>query len=284
MFVPISTYLEIARISQFLAANDIADQSFLRGGSVNANLARLLYLVRKPIQWLFEHDPTNETLNAPTIYLYGLCGRYVAQAEQIIANQSAVAPVLTNPTNQSVTDGANASFSTVVTSVLPFTLQWYKDSVLIPGATSSTYSFTASIADTGSTYSVTATNAVGSVSSSSATLTVTDLIFGSLYIGQTDYYSQLLLGIDNINYTSGFQITHNQPIVVPLPFSASQNNYQVYKVPITESIKTSWSNGSFNNGSIPDAIMRTNIVIGSYRYYLTRVEIVCDINQPMTLS
>lgn len=272
MFVPISSYLEIARVSQYLAANDIADQSFLKGGSVNANLARLLYIVRKPIQWLFENDPTNESLNAPTIYLYGLCGRYVAQAEQIIANQSQTAPSLTNPTNQTVNDGDLASFSTVVTSSIPYTVQWYKNSVLIPGATSTTYSFTATTDDDGDQYSVTATNAAGSVSSSPATLTVTQNIVAYYYYGNTDYSTQLQANTDNVPYIGTFPVTAGQPLSYTWPSGAANNQYIVVKYPATESIKTTYTNAPVNNGVIPSIAFASIVTFGGWNYIFSRTD------------
>ncbi|MFN7916539.1 MAG: G8 domain-containing protein [Vicinamibacterales bacterium] len=87
----------------------------------------------------------------------------------------ATAPAFTaQPASQSVKAGTAATFSVTVSGTGPFTYQWQKNLVNIAGATGASYTTPATVAaDNGSTYRVTVTNAAGSATSATATLTVT---------------------------------------------------------------------------------------------------------------
>lgn len=83
--VPIATIIQYAQISQFLASDDVSKSYLFKGGPPPVQrLPRLLYIVRKSVQWLYNIDPTNATLPATANYLYWLCGRYIAQAKTIL--------------------------------------------------------------------------------------------------------------------------------------------------------------------------------------------------------
>ena len=69
----------IAPVSQFYAANDIQRQG-LFGGGVDITLPRKLYCIRKNCQWLYDLDPTDDTLTGTSNYLYALCGKYALAA------------------------------------------------------------------------------------------------------------------------------------------------------------------------------------------------------------
>ena len=80
--------------------------------------------------------------------------------------------ITTQPSSQSVTAGAAASFTVVATGTAPLTYQWKKDGTSISGATTATHSLaSAQSADAGS-YTVVVSNAVSTVTSSAAVLTV----------------------------------------------------------------------------------------------------------------
>jgi hypothetical protein len=91
------------------------------------------------------------------------------------SNSSSGAPAITaQPSNQTVTAGQTATFSVTATGKSPLSYQWSKNGSAISGATSSTYTTPATTtADSGSTFQVAVSNALGSVTSHSATLTVT---------------------------------------------------------------------------------------------------------------
>ena len=84
------------------------------------------------------------------------------------------APIITSqPANQTVNAGQTATFSVTATGAGTLTYQWYKGGSAIGGATSSTYTTPATVSgDSGSVFTVTVTNAGGTVTSNPATLTV----------------------------------------------------------------------------------------------------------------
>jgi len=81
--------------------------------------------------------------------------------------------IVTQPSNQGVPMGLTATFS-VAADGWPITFQWLKNGTAIAGATNESYTTPSTqFTDSGSTYSVTLTNSLGSVTSNAATLTVT---------------------------------------------------------------------------------------------------------------
>ncbi len=84
-----------------------------------------------------------------------------------------VAPTVTQPASITVPLGQTATFSVSATGTGTISYQWFKNGVVINGATSSSYTTSPTVAgDTGSLFTVTATNSAGSVTSLPATLTV----------------------------------------------------------------------------------------------------------------
>ncbi len=81
--------------------------------------------------------------------------------------------ILTQPTNQVVPEGADATYSAFTIGTAPLTYQWKFDGNIIPGATSTNYTVTnAQMADVGS-YTIVVSNSFGTVTSGVASLTVT---------------------------------------------------------------------------------------------------------------
>lgn len=90
------------------------------------------------------------------------------------SNNNSQTPVITSsPTNATVTAGQSATFMVIATGAPTITYQWFRGTDAIPGAMSSTYTLaTTTVNDNGAVFSVEVSNPFGSVSSSSATLTV----------------------------------------------------------------------------------------------------------------
>ena len=93
-----------------------------------------------------------------------------------ITEQPSAPTVTTNPTDQTVCDGGTATFTAAASGFPTPTVQWQVSSggpfTDIPGATSTTLSFTATAADNGKQYRAVFTNASGTATTTAATLTV----------------------------------------------------------------------------------------------------------------
>jgi hypothetical protein len=91
---------------------------------------------------------------------------------------SATAPTLTQqPAAASVPDGGSATFSVAAGGSAPLAYQWQRNGQDIAGATSATLTVEhLVVADSGAQYRVVVSNAVGSVTSSNALLTVTPAV------------------------------------------------------------------------------------------------------------
>ena len=92
----------------------------------------------------------------------------------LITNVPPTAPSITaQPQSQSVAIGATATFSVTASGTAPLSYQWRANGVNISGATSSSYSLAnCQLSNSGTNFSVVVTNSAGSVTSSSALLTV----------------------------------------------------------------------------------------------------------------
>ena len=100
-------------------------------------------------------------------------GGSVTTNPAIVTIQPPVGPsIVTQPSNVTVALGSTVAFSVTVTGSNPLIYQWFKDGSPIPNATNSSCNFSpAGMASAGS-YHVTVTNALGAVTSNSATATI----------------------------------------------------------------------------------------------------------------
>src|SRR6267378_4917135 len=127
-------------------------------------------------------------------------GSVTSASATLTVNGSSAITITTQPASQSVTIGQTATFSVTATSgTLPLNYQWQKNGANIAGATLSTYTTPATVtSDNGATFDAIVTNSAGSVTSASATLTVsgssaiaitTQPVSQSVTIGQTATFS-----------------------------------------------------------------------------------------------
>ena len=97
---------------------------------------------------------------------------FLGSVDAVTAPAEPTPPVIqAQPVATSAVVGRSASFS-VTASGAGNTFQWRKDNVALPGATAATYTLPAVTAANAGTYTVVITNAVGSVTSAGATLTL----------------------------------------------------------------------------------------------------------------
>jgi hypothetical protein len=257
--------IQFAKISQYLAGNDIASKTALRSGSINENLPWLLYMEGYLLENMYTLNPGGSTLRKTAEYVLSLCGKYLNQAQTIINNLAAGLPVITGPSNQSVNQGASAIFTIAVVSSLSYTIQWYDFAGNpIVGQTGLSYVFSnAQTGDTGKTFYAKVTSAAGTTVSGIATLTVTANIIGRWYAGGTDYSTLLAAGTDTVAYSGTFTITDGQPLVVPFP--AGQFDFIVAQYPVSQSVKTHYANpaGGFDQAAVPGLALAVNTFGGN---------------------
>jgi len=113
-------------------------------------------------------------------------------------------PAITSgPSPVSITAGSIATFNVSATGTAPLTYQWLRGGSPIGGATSASYSLNnAQLTDSGSTFSVTVTNAAGTATSGTALLTVnpapvtitTQPSGATQFVGETATFSVVATG------------------------------------------------------------------------------------------
>src|SRR5690242_11238894 len=80
--------------------------------------------------------------------------------------------ITTQPASQSISTGSAATFSVVASGSGTLAYQWYKDGSAVSGATSATYTISSAASTDAGSFYVVVSNSGGSVTSSTATLTV----------------------------------------------------------------------------------------------------------------
>ncbi len=102
-------------------------------------------------------------------------GSILSNSATLTVNAAQVAPSITSQlASQTVASGHAATFTVVASGTTPLSYQWQKNGTSISGATGTSYTTPATTSsDNGAKFQVVVSNAVGSVTSSAATLTVT---------------------------------------------------------------------------------------------------------------
>jgi hypothetical protein len=179
-------------------------------------------------------------------------------------------PTISNPSNDSVNVGQSAVFTVTATNYT--SIQWFRNGVIIPGATGLSYTLAnAQLTDNNALFSASATNGSGiPVFSNTATLTVTASLTAQWFYGLSDPYPALSVGTDTLSYQISQSITSGQPIVINYPAGAENNMYNVLRYPNTESVKTTWVNTALNQGVIPDPVMHAILNFNGYYYVVSR--------------
>ena len=128
-------------------------------------------------------------------------GNQTSTKATLTVNAVAVAPTITvQPANQSVPVGQTATFSVTATGTAPLSYQWQKNSGDISGATSASYTTSATVSgDNGAKFDVIVSNAMGSQTSAMATLTVNAVTVSTIDV-VTYHYDNLRTG-QNANET-----------------------------------------------------------------------------------
>ena len=89
--------IDIAKLSQFYAANFIGNGS-LFSPELDPRWARILYVERKSLEWMYDLDPTNSTLQKVANYVYRLCGRAGLKAAAVLGGGAGGSGTIITPT------------------------------------------------------------------------------------------------------------------------------------------------------------------------------------------
>ena len=172
-------------------------------------------------------------------------------------SSTGTAPAITaQPANQTVPVGQAATFSVTATGTASLSYQWEKNSNAISGATSATYTTPATTTgDDGSTFSVVITNSYGSVTSNSATLSVTGTAptitaqpaSQSVSVGQAATFSVTATGTASLSYQwqkNSTAISGATSATYTTPATTAGDNGATFSVVITNSYGSATSKGA----------------------------------------
>ena len=157
-------------------------------------------------------------------------------------------PVITSPpANQTVNAGQTATYNVTATGSGTLTYQWSDNGTPIPGATSSTYTTPpTTTSNSGSVYTVTVSNGVGSTPAGPATLTVNSApvitappVNQTVNAGQTATYNVTATGSGTLTYQwsdNGTPIAGATSSTYTTPPTTSSNSGSVYTVTVSNSV------------------------------------------------
>jgi len=288
MAVNIPLYIQYGQIGQFSLANKYANDAIFNGVNLVPSYISLLRTIQETVSDQYSLSGSTPALEGLANYMLALSGVWPVNTTPVATPFI----IVTQPQSQTVNAGTNVSFIVVVSGgVQPYTYQWKKNGLDLSGETAQTLSLTSVTSGDAGNYSVVITDNTGQVltSNNALLLVVAAAITGSYYYGDTDYFAALSAGTDAISYQGTFSITHNAPIVPPYPLAAGNNKMLVIRVPVGESLKTTWFNTAFNNGTIQpsDGIFRVPLTpagLPLYTYYLTELASSFDFNNPNVLT
>jgi hypothetical protein len=195
-------------------------------------------------------------------------GSVTSTSATLTVNAAAVAPsISTQPVSRTVTTGQTSSFSVSASGTATLTYQWMKNGAAIFGANSASYITPATkTTDSGSRFAVIVANGSGSVSSTSASLTVTPaatlllnssssaLSFGNVNVSSTGTQNVTLTNAGNSN------VTISQVLVAGAGFNSSNSSGVILAPGQTTTLTSTFApstNGSAS-GSITVSSNATN--------------------------
>jgi hypothetical protein len=113
MALSISDVIAIAKISQYIS-QDAALKGSLFGAKVAPKTPLILYAERKALEWMYDIDPTDDSLRLVANYVYSLCRGYNLKAKGILSESGggSVSPV--NPQTAPTPIQFNVSASSLV--------------------------------------------------------------------------------------------------------------------------------------------------------------------------
>ena len=176
--------------------------------------------------------------------------------------------ITSQPASQTVTAGQTATFSVSVSGAFSTTYQWRKNGVNISGGTAASYATpVTTTADSGAQFSVVITSLVGSVTSNSATLTVTAAPVApsittqpssrTVTAGQTATFSVTASGTSPLSYQwrkNGVSIGGATASSYTTPATTAADNGALFSVVVTNSLGSATSSAATLTVNTPVSI------------------------------
>jgi hypothetical protein len=137
------------------------------------------------------------------VVVTGICGTATSIVATLTVN--AITAITTQPVSQTVCAGTNVTFS-VTAAGASLTYQWRKNTVNIPGATSSSYTITGATAGDAGSYDVVVSGSCGTATSNAATLSI-----NAATVISTQPASQTVCAGSNVSFSvtaNGTSITY----------------------------------------------------------------------------
>ena len=123
---------------------------------------------------------TTSSAGSFTVRVSNSGGSVTSAAATLTVNAVAGAPAITTqPSSQTVSVGANVTFTVAATGTAPLSYQWMLNSANISGATTATLTRSSVTTANAGSYTVRVSNSAGSVTSAAATLTVNTVVTAS---------------------------------------------------------------------------------------------------------
>ena len=183
------------------------------------------------------------------------------------------------PSNSTVISGGNATFKVVASGTGVLTYQWYKNDILIPGATNSSFTITSTaLTDTGSKFNVIITNTCGNITSNYGVLTVNAAVVPFTayagHFGSTNPLSTIQAGSETLTFQSTAQFNPGSNMVFDMQhFSDTGDEYMVIKYPKVQGTYKTWYQYDLNQGTIPDQNWLDIVTSGDWNYIVSRTPI-----------
>lgn len=95
MAFTVAQILNIARVSLYLAANDVS-KGVLYGIRKIPTSPRIIYMEYKSLEWMYNLDPTNSSLTQVGNYVYSLCRGYNLAAQGVSGGGGSISPINPN--------------------------------------------------------------------------------------------------------------------------------------------------------------------------------------------
>ena len=195
-----------------------------------------------------------------------------------ILTVNAPVAITAQPASQTVTVGQAATFTVAATGTGTFTYQWYLNGAAISGAIANSYATPATtINSNGSVYTVSVTNAVGTVTSAEATLTVNAIPALSFGLIPAQTYGAAPFAVSATSASAG-AVTYS---VVSGPATIMGNT-----VTLTGAGTVVLSASQAANGNFAAATATTNFTVGTEVPALSFVPVVSQVfgNAPFAVS